>query len=221
LIALPGIGVDYPMPAVPVPGSRSSFGLPAAARIYACPQSLFKIHPQMDALLADILERDPEGVLVFFQAPTRAVTQQFAARIQRTLAARGMHARGQVKFLPRMAGMAFRRALALADVVLDTVHWSGGNTSLDAFCAATPVVTLPGRFMRGRQTAAMLGMMGLSDLVAASPADYVRIAVDAARDRERNAGLREAVVRNRGALFDRSEPIAALSEALLEAAAKS
>jgi CRISPR-associated protein Csy1 len=174
----------------------------------------------MDALLAGVLEADPEGVLVLFQAPARAVTAQLASRLQRALAARGIAARGQLKFLPRMGSAAFRAALAVSDVVLDTVRWSGGNTSLDAIAAGTPVVTLPGRFMRGRQTAAMLHAMDLAALVAGSPAEYVRIAVDAARDRDRNAGLREAIARGRGALFDRPEPVAALAEALLAAAAK-
>jgi protein O-GlcNAc transferase len=220
LIALPGLGVDYAMPEPPAAARREDFRLPSTGRVYVCAQSLFKVHPDMDALLADILEADPEGVLVLFQAPARAVTTQLAARLQRALAARGIAARGQVKFLPRMGGAAFRRALAVSDVVLDTVRWSGGNTSLDAFAAGTPVVALPGRFMRGRQTAAMLEAMGLDTLVAASPAEYVRIALDTARDQDRNAALRTAIARERGALFDRPEPVAALGEALLAAAAK-
>jgi CRISPR-associated protein Csy1 len=160
-------------------------------------------------------------VLVFFQSPSRALTQQLAQRIQRALAAAGIAARGQVKFLPRLAAGDFRRALATADVVLDTIHWSGGNTSLDALAAGTPIVTLPGRFMRGRQTAAMLAMAGLPELVAAGPDEYVRIAVEAAGRRDRNADLRERIRAGREALFERREPIAALENALLEMAAAS
>lgn len=219
LVALPGIGVDYSMPTPPSPASRVDFRLPATGRVYMCPQSLFKVHPEMDRIFARILEADPEGVLVFFQATTRPVTLQFADRLQRALRAQGVQARGQVKFLPRMGGGGFRAALSVADVILDTVRWSGGNTSLDAFAAGTPVVTIPGRFMRGRQTAAMLRLMGIEALVATTIEDYVRIALDAARDRDRNAGLREAIRAGRGALFDRHEPVEALAEALLAAAA--
>ncbi|HSN20216.1 MAG TPA: tetratricopeptide repeat protein, partial [Usitatibacter sp.] len=221
LVALPGPGVDYPMPGSGIGASRAELGLPPSGRLYACPQSLFKIHPEMDDLFAAILEADAGAALLFFQAPARAVTGQFAARLQRALAARGVPARGQLKFLPRMSGAAFRRVLALCDVVLDTLRWSGGNTSLDAFAAGAPVVTLPGRFMRGRQTAAMLRMMDLETLVAATPAEYLRIALETARDRDRNAGLREAIARNRGVLFEQPEPVRALAEALLGAAAKS
>jgi CRISPR-associated protein Csy1 len=220
LILLPGPGVDYGMPDVTRVPTREALGLPASGRLYVCPQSLFKVHPEMDELLAALIEADPEASLLFFQAPARAVTLQFAERLQRALAARGIPARGQLKFLPRMGGAAFRRVLALADVVLDTLRWSGGNTSLDAFAAGTPVVTLPGRFMRGRQTAAMLQLMGLETLVAESIPDYLRIALDTARDRARNAALRAAIERERGALFDRPEPVRSLGEALLEAAAK-
>ncbi len=219
LLALPGLGVDYAMPPAPQRASRADFGLPASGRLYLCAQSLFKVHPDMDALVADVIEGDPQAVVAFFQAPVAAITRRFADRLQRTLAKRAIPARGQVKFLPRMNGEYFRRVVGICDVVLDTVHWSGGNTSLDAFAAATPVVTLPGRFMRGRQTAAMLAAMGLTELVAANSRDYVRIALDTARDRDRNAALREAIVRNRQALFDRPEAIAALQDALEAAVA--
>ena len=219
LVGLPGLGVEFAMPAAAVPAARSSFGIAGDARVYACPQSLFKIHPEMDALFARILATDPGGVLLFFQSPARAVTDKFGARVQRALAHAGLPARGQLKFAPRMSPADFRRVLAMADVVVDTVRWSGGNTSLDALAAGTPIVTLPGRFMRARQTAAMLRMAGLGSLVAGSEDELVRLAVEVARDRDRNRALREAIAAGRGALFDRHEPIEALAEALLEAGA--
>ena len=216
LVPLPGLGVDYSMPAPQPPATRAQLGLPEGRRLYLCAQSLFKVHPEMDGLLADILVADPEGVLVFFQAAGRRVTENLAGRLQRAFAQRGISPRGQVKFLPRMESGAFRRVLALADVVVDTVRWSGGNTSIDAFAAGVPVVTLPGRFMRARQTAGMLSMMGLEELVAANPADYVRLAVEVARNGERNVALRKAIGERRAVLFDRPEPVAAFAQALLQ-----
>ena len=219
LVPLPGLGVDYSVPVATAPLERGALGIPAAKRLYACPQSLFKVHPAMDALVARIAAADPEAVVLFFQAPSREVTSQFAARVQRVLQREGVGPRGQLKFLPRMSNEAFRGVLAACDVVLDTLHWSGGNTSLDAFAAGVPVVTLPGRFMRGRQTAGMLELMGMTELVAADADGYVRLAVEVARDRERNAALRREIVARRGALFDRPEPVAAFGDALLRMAA--
>lgn len=215
LVRLPGLGVSYPMPEPSPPFPREQLRLPADRRLYVCPQSLFKIHPDMDDVFARLLEADPGGAIVFFQAPARAVTERFAARIQRALAQRGIAPGAQLKFLPRMNTGAFRRALATGDVVVDTVRWSGGNTSLDAIAAGTPVVTLPGRFMRARQTAAMLRMIGLDELVADSIPDLVARAVSIARDAGRNRDLRRRIAERRGRLFDQEEPIEAFAEALL------
>jgi predicted O-linked N-acetylglucosamine transferase (SPINDLY family) len=95
----------------------------------------------MDDLFARILAEDPQGVLVFFQAPSRAVTQLLGSRLERALAARGIAPRGQVKFLPRLAGPLFRGALAAADVVLDTLRWSGATpawTRSPPACPSSP-----------------------------------------------------------------------------------
>jgi predicted O-linked N-acetylglucosamine transferase (SPINDLY family) len=211
LIRLPGLGVQYARPA-PIPAlDRAKLGIAANKRMYVCAQALFKVDPGTDALFAEILERDPQGVLVFFEGASRMVTEALSARIQRALKARGVPARGQIVFLPRMSGEGFRAVLAAADVVLDTVRWSGGNTSIDAFASGTPVVTLPGEFMRGRQTAGMLELMGVRELIAENARRYVEIALKVARD---NKALRHAIAERREALFDRPEPVAAFAESL-------
>jgi CRISPR-associated protein Csy1 len=215
LVRLPGIGVDYSLPERGPALTREQLGIPHDCRAYFCVQSLFKIHPEMDALFADVVAADPKGVLVFFVAPGKRVTEKLVERLQRAFAARGIAPRRQLKFLPRMETSHFRGALAAADVVLDTVRWSGGNTSIDAFASGVPVVTLPGRFMRGRQTAGMLGLMQLPELVTATPADYVRVAVEVASDRDRNAMLRVAIAERRAVLFDRPETVQAFGDALL------
>ena len=216
LVRLPGLGVQYARPAAIPAIDRAKLGIPRDRHMYACAQALFKVHPEMDALFAEILERDPEGMLVFFEGASRMVTETLSARIQRALKARGVAARGQMVFLPRMTAEGFRAVLAAADVVLDTVRWSGGNTSIDAFSSGTPVVTLPGEFMRGRQTAGMLRLMELPELVAGDAARYVQVAVEVAKNKDRNNAIRRAIEERRDALFDRPEPIAALADGIIQ-----
>ena len=43
---------------------RSDLNLPEKNRLYGCPQSLFKLHPDFDAILAKILLRDPKANIV-------------------------------------------------------------------------------------------------------------------------------------------------------------
>jgi protein O-GlcNAc transferase len=182
--------------------------------VFVCPQSLFKVHPDNDDVFADIMAADPQAVILFFQATWPAITQAFGARLSRAMAARGLAARGQIKFLPRVDENGFRGLLAMADVVLDTLHWSGGNTSLDALSVGVPIVTLPGEFMRGRQTMAMLQAMGAEELIAGSRNEYVQKALQFASGATANEQLREKLLANRGAVFDRHEPILALADHL-------
>ena len=72
--------------------------------------------------------------------------------------------------------------------------------------------------MRGRQTAAMLEMLGLPQLVARDAADFARVAMELAADGDFNAGVRQAIARRREVLFDQAEPVTALRDALLKIA---
>jgi predicted O-linked N-acetylglucosamine transferase (SPINDLY family) len=104
--------------------------------------------------------------------------------------------------------------------MLDTLHWSGGNTTLDALACGLPVVTLPGSMMRGRQSAAMLRRVGVPDLVARDVEDYVACAARLGRSPEERRALSARIVEGRGELFERPEAVRVL-EAFLEREARS
>jgi CRISPR-associated protein Csy1 len=216
LVCLPGIGTRYLLPTRSAPMPRAQFGLPEGRPLYVNPQSLFKIHPDNDELVCDLMEADPEAVLLFFQHFSPKVTQSFAARLQGRMKARGIPPRGQLKLLPFLSAESFRGLLAACDVMLDTLHWSGGNTSLDALSVGLPIVTLPGEFMRGRQTLGMLKAMGIPELVASSRRDYLDLAMAIAHDHARRSAIRERILAAQSLLFDRPEPIRALEAFLLE-----
>src|SRR3546814_4469016 len=88
--------------------------------------------------------------------------------------------------LPRMRLNGFLNVLALADVVLDTWPFGGGNTSYQSFAMGVPVVTLPGRFMRGRTSLVHYRHMGIADCIADSADSYVDIALRLGTDPERD-----------------------------------
>ncbi len=214
LVLLPGLGTAYAKPAAVSFAQRADFALPEQGHLYFCPQSLFKIHPAMDALFADIIEADPQAVLVLFQSENRSVTEKLGQRLQRCFSARGIAARGQLKFLPRLEPAQFRRALSLADVVLDTVRWSGGNTSLDALACGVPIVTWPGNLMRSRQTAAMLGLMQLDGLVVDSAPAYMKTSVEVATNKDLNHQYRQLIAERHMQVFNCTKAISAWGNAL-------
>jgi CRISPR-associated protein Csy1 len=212
LLVLPGLGTRYAMPGIPQV-SRAQLGLPDAVRLYACPHSLFKIHPDNDAVFADLLTRDRGGALVLCADRTQPVTKRFRERLARTLRQHGIDTDRRVIFQPLRPPPEFRAMLAACDVMLDTLHWSGGNTSLDALAAGLPIVACPGSLMRGRQSAAMLRALGLPELVAANPGEHVVKAIEVAGGAY--PALHTRIAERRSALFDQAEPIRALEDHLL------
>jgi predicted O-linked N-acetylglucosamine transferase (SPINDLY family) len=116
--------------------------------------------------------------------------------------------------LPQCSHADYLRLNTLCDAMLDTLRWSGGNTSLDAIACGLPIVTLPGAMMRGRQSAAMLALAGVGDTVAKDEDDYVRIAVRVARERTWRDDVAARVVAGQARLFDDARPIDALADGL-------
>lgn len=207
LVLLDGLGTCYEQPVLPQAGSRKEFGLPEERTLYLCPQSLFKIHPDNDEVLVSVLEGDPNGTLVFFQGMFNASTSIFIARMEKLFEARGIDKTGRVKFLPRALHEDYLKVNLLCDVMLDTLHWSGGNTSLDALACGLPIVTLPGELMRGRQSFGMLAAIGLTELIAHDKEEYVRIAIRLGRDREWREEISRRIKANTNRIFGKMEPI--------------
>jgi len=220
LALLPGLGTRYALPAEGPASSRADFGIPEDRTAYLVPQSLFKIHPDNDELIAEVLARDPKGVAVMFASTHDVLTQAFATRFARSLRKRRMDINERVHFIaPNIPHPSYLALNRVCDVMLDTLHWSGGNTSLDALASGLPVVTLPGGLMRGRQSQAMLRILGLEELVASDAEDYAAKAVALGADAERRRSISQRIASRRGELFERDEPLRAL-EAFFEGAVR-
>jgi predicted O-linked N-acetylglucosamine transferase (SPINDLY family) len=79
------------------------------------------------------------------------------------------------------------------DLGLDTLPYNGHTTSLDAYWMGVPVVTLVGSTVVGRAGLSQLTNLGLRDLVAETPDQYVAIASKLARDLDRLGPLRQTL----------------------------
>jgi protein O-GlcNAc transferase len=214
IVRLPGIGTRYSMPQAPSDADRARWGLPPDATLFLCPQSLFKIHPEDDARFAQVLAATNESRLVLFEGTHPALTARYLARLSAALAVRGVVSNGRIRMLPRRGHADYLRINTCCDAMLDTSRWSGGNTALDALACGLPIVALPGRFMRGRQSMAMLEQSGVPELVAKDDDDYVRTAARLADDRAWRETLAARIRDGRGRVFDDPAPVAALAEAL-------
>ncbi|MBM4146918.1 MAG: tetratricopeptide repeat protein [Nitrospira sp.] len=77
------------------------------------------------------------------------------------------------------------------DIGLDTFPYNGTTTTCEALWMGVPVITLAGNTHASRVGMSLLSNVGLPELVAGRPDEYVKIAVDLARDLNRLQSLRE------------------------------
>lgn len=189
-----------------LPG-RGELGLPEDRRLYVCTQTLFKLHPDFDPVLAAILARDESAEIVMIEGVHTGIAQLLRRRLEPLLPG-GL---ARVRLLPGLDARHFLGLCAAADVLLDSFPFCGGNTSLEAFAVGTPVVTLPTGLMRGRVTAAFYRRMGLDDLIARNPAHYVDLALGVATNPARRAELSARIREKAGILFENPQAVTALA----------
>jgi predicted O-linked N-acetylglucosamine transferase (SPINDLY family) len=198
----------YSLPEIPVSGDRASLGLPEDAHLYVFAQSLFKLHPDFDSVLRDILANDPKGKLVLLGG----MHPEWTGRVRRRVAASSPSMADRILAVPHLPFAKFITLLRSADVVLDAPQFCGGNTTYEAFAAGVPVITQPGRFLRGRLTYGMYRRCGWEDLVAHDPQAYVQLAVRMATDREWRRACEAKVKESTGVLFDNRASAGAMCE---------
>ena len=198
LHGLPTLAYYFRPERSPARHERESFGLARERHVYLCPQNLFKLHPDMDALVAEILRRDPQGELVAIEGRIG----HWTGLLRRRWAAAMPDVMERVRFLPRMDSQRYVDLIACADVMLDTPHFNGMNTSLEALAVGTCVVTWPGEFQRGRHTQAMYRAMDLDDGVVDSARAYVERALELGTDAARRDTLSRKIRDRSRALFE-------------------
>ena len=214
LVRLKTPAVSYRRPEAPVPGrTREDFGFEPEAHIYLCPQTLFKFHPDFDPLLGAILDGDPAATLVLIEGKHKEWRELLMARLRGGIG----KAAGRIRFVPRQGFDDFLSLLRCADVILDPPVFGGGNSTLEALAMGTPVVTLPGDYLRARISTAWYRKMDLMDCVAKDGEDYVRIALEMGRDPVRRAEVAGRISERADILFDDTGAVRGLEEFLIEA----
>ena len=215
LVRLKGTGYYYHRPPKPARRfGRTALGLPEKQTLYLCPQSLFKLHPDFDPLLEAVLRKDPNGCIVLLEGHYEQWKKQLLKRLSRTI---GEGLVRRVRFVPRMPREQFLQLYLLADAVIDTIHFSGGHTSLECFAWSIPVVTLPTEMLPGRLTYGFYRQMEIMDCVAEDVAGYAEIACRLANDTAWRDHIRQKIARRSKVLFENRSDVEELAAFLLKA----
>lgn len=213
LIRLPNISISYEPLDIPIiEVNREMFGLRRHSVLYLSCQSLFKYLPVYDEVFPRIARRVHDCQFLFISHKDNHVTEKFRIRIDKVFQGYGMKANKYVVFLPRLDPGQYFAVNRLADVYLDSIGWSGGNTTLEAVACNLPLVTLPGRLMRSRHSMAILTMMGVKETIAESLDEYIDIASRLGNDLAWRHQVAEAVQMNKETLYRDKRCVTALED---------
>jgi len=147
------------------------------------------------------------------------VTEQFRLRVSNEFKRFNLKAEDYIVFLPRLNPEQYHAINCISDIFLDSICWSGGNTTFEALACDLPVVTLPGELMRGRHSSAILTMIGLTETVATTLDEYVSLAVKLGRDVEWRQYIYNKISKNKHLAYLDKACITALED-FLERAVK-
>jgi predicted O-linked N-acetylglucosamine transferase (SPINDLY family) len=202
---------DFRAPGPQLAVSRRERGLPEESFVYCAFHRAEKVSPDVFELWMRILSQVPRSALWF-----RALSDQSATNLRAAAAKRGVNP-VRLVFTP-FEPSHDPRYLArhrLGDLMLDALHHNAMTSACDALGMGLPLLTLPGDAMASRAGESLVRAAGLPELVARDREDYVRIAVQLARQPEMLQSLKERLLANRrtAPLFDTAGRVRALESA--------
>ena len=178
LVRLPNLSIYYePIAISRVTITRDELGMRPDAVVIWSGQSLFKFLPHYDFVFAKIAKLAGNCQFVFIKHEKEAaVSDLFRRRLDSVFSGRGLKASDHCLFIDSLTTDRYVAAIGNCDIFLDSIGWSGCNSTLESLVHNLPVVTLRGAFMRGRHSIAILNRIGVGGTIADSTDEYVSIA---------------------------------------------
>lgn len=169
------------------------------------------MHPDFDEAMTRILQIDGNGVVVLFEDIALPFAKKhLVERFEKTIPA---DVRERIIFLPWLKDPTdFVSAIATANVILDPFHFGIGSTAIMTFATGTPLVTKPGRFMRGRVGMAFCKMMDLPECIAEDTETYAQKAVQIAGNQSLRDTISAKMLENSRVLYENLQPVDDLAD---------
>jgi protein O-GlcNAc transferase len=158
--------------------------LQSGAITFGCLNNLCKVNDQCLSLWAEVLQAVPRSRLVL-RAPGGQARDHVLAVLER-----GGIAAARVEFVDTRPRPEYLKLHHRIDLALDPFPYNGHTTSLDASWMGVPTLTLVGRTVVGRAGWSQLCNLGLRELAAETPGQFVTLAARLAGDLTGLAELR-------------------------------
>ena len=115
-------------------------------------------------------------------------------------------------FYPQTSYQNYLNLINKSDIILDSLDWSGLNTSLEAISLNKPIITFPSNFMRGRHTYGILKILKLDELICNSKKEYIDLAVKLSKNSSFRVNVIEKIKINKKSIFSNYKVIKFLED---------
>ena len=169
--------------AAPEPGP-----LPALARgciTFGSFNHLAKVDDEVRLLWSRLLQSVPGSRLLMVGVSAGENCDRLRATFER----HGI-ARGRLEIHGMLDYARYLEQYRQTDIALDSFPYNGGTTTCDALWMGVPVITLAGTYGAARSGVSLLSSVGLHELIAQTPEDYLAIARRLAAEPEALGTLR-------------------------------
>ena len=177
--------------------------------ILICAGALFKYLPEYDWILIEIIKKIGKCKLIFFQQQNEWQKILYE-RLKFKFAHTSLNIDEYIIFIPFLNTDEFITLLKKSTLYLDSIGFSGFNTAITAIECDIPLVTLNGKFMRGRLAAGILKRIGLEELVAKNEIEYIQIVYKLIKDVAYRRKVKEIIISKREIVFNDIESIKSL-----------
>lgn len=218
LVLLPHLGCAYEMIAGGIDEvDLAALGIKADLPLLLCPGTPFKYSSEHDWVFPEIARKLGGCQLVFFFATNFPYwIKRLRERLAVVFSQAGLISDRYLVFAQSLSTPAFRGVMKRADLMLDTLGFSGFNTAVQALECGLPIVTKEGHFLRGRLASGVLKRMGLRELVADSESAYIESVVKLVQDTEYQRHIRKRINESCSVLYNDLQSIRALERVLQE-----
>lgn len=178
---------------LPRPVDRRACGIPQDAFVFSCFHTHWKFTRTTIDLWIRILKETPESYLFLI------CRERFGARknLLKAFTDAGISAE-RILFGDRVADYAaYLSRIAVTDLGLDTYPYNGHTTTSEKLWCGLPMLTYKGTNFASRVSESLLNAIGLPEMIADSPDDYVNRAVHYYNNREELGQIRKRLEANR------------------------
>ncbi|AUC62338.1 hypothetical protein AA637_14820 [Cyanobacterium sp. HL-69] len=221
LIKLPNLSIYYSSKNSEVDKDKAKFNLKHENIIYISSQYCSKYLPQYDYVYSEIAKKVKHCQFVFIHPRINnnndKITPQLWERIKQSFSNYQLDWQDYCIFLPTIKNSKdYKQLLKSCDIFLDTIGFTGFNSTLDALEFFLPVITHSGEFFRTRQSEGILKMIQVTDTVADNVEDYIIKAIALGTNNELRQKISDKIRRNINLLYEDLTSVKALETFYLD-----